>query len=310
MWSLRTADDELAPTEPAPETWTVRPGDNPTRIARALFPDAPGDQIPLIAMQIMEANAITRPDRMQPDQVLMVPDLALEISPETEGAYARDSARLAAMQPSTLPSVPPDFSNLFIVGGGLDGYGPGQSDHADRLSRQYPGSTPLTHLRASYRQEQVLEEIIESYERTGRPIDLVGHSWGGPAAYDLALELSRRGIPVRTLVTADPVGRRGRSPLPPEINWVNINADPRSPRSVDNLVAQVGGKPSWLPVRNADANTVVAVDHLDLAGMISSPLTEAPPRTIIQRLTGRGPDIDRVTNPGQRPSADSILRAR
>lgn len=80
------------------------------------------------------------------------------------------------------------------------------------------------------------------------PIILIGYSYGGDTAYDIADRLPRKYQP--TLITLDPVGKKGYRddlPKPTEGIWLNIYTKPR-PFSFDWL--GIG----WRHQDNADIN--------------------------------------------------------
>ena len=87
----------------------------------------------------------------------------------------------------------------------------------------------------------------------GGPVVLVGHSYGGDTAYDLADSLGAR---VHLLVTLDPVSprREGQTvPRPAEVRrWINVRVGSRPGLSSCGLAGVVGG--AWGPQPAADAD--------------------------------------------------------
>jgi pimeloyl-ACP methyl ester carboxylesterase len=87
----------------------------------------------------------------------------------------------------------------------------------------------------------------------GAPVVLVGHSYGGDTAYDLADSLGSR---VHLLVTLDPVSpRRERQtvPRPGEVRrWINVRVGSAPGLSSCGLAGVVGG--AWGPQPAADAD--------------------------------------------------------
>ena len=105
------------------------------------------------------------------------------------------------------------------------------------------------------------DEGVERLKRTvleraaGAPIALVGHSYGGNAAYLLAEALADE-ADVRLLVTLDPVsGERERSqaPRPPGVRrWINVRVGSAPGLSSCGLAGAIGG--AWGPQPAADAD--------------------------------------------------------
>lgn len=113
------------------DTWTIRSGDNPTSIARELYPDAPPDQIPDIAMQIMEANGILRPGQIQIGQTLIIPDRSLMVSLPIEAAYNRDVIRMEGRRNPASLGDPATSRDIILSGGRLGTISVGENPDAD-----------------------------------------------------------------------------------------------------------------------------------------------------------------------------------
>ena len=99
-----------------------------------------------------------------------------------------------------------------------------------------------------------ISRLMDVYHRAGRPIALIGHSWGGASAYKLAL---KSGLPVDLLVTLDPVSvfPLGERRKPRNVrHWVNVYLDFKRADMTDssNLTAWVG-RP-WGAGVKADVN--------------------------------------------------------
>ncbi len=116
-----------------------------------------------------------------------------------------------------------------------------------------------------------IDSAVEIAFALGKPIIIVGHSWGGDRALETAFRALRRGIPIDMLVTIDPVtGAGGIVPFGAENHspmdyrrlardlaglWVNVRAtgyeysrEPGGLRSSDGI-ATVGGR-----MRHEDQN--------------------------------------------------------
>lgn len=100
--------------------------------------------------------------------------------------------------------------------------------------------------------EQMARTIRE--RAAGAPVALVGHSYGGNAAYLLAGVLAND-VDVRLLVTLDPVSgeREGsEAPRPPVRRWINVRVGSAPGLSSCGLAGAIGG--AWGPQSAADAD--------------------------------------------------------
>ncbi len=93
------------------------------------------------------------------------------------------------------------------------------------------------------------------------PINIIGHSYGGDSAVNLANELSGLGVKVDTVVTLDPVSTFTRIISSPDVKdptteWVNfyIPEDARTNKFPD-VIAEIGG--AWGHRSNADGNFAI-----------------------------------------------------
>lgn len=159
-------------------------------------------------------------------------------------------------------------TTVVVVGGGADGYTTSDFSGARAYADSFSNKKFFTHLETKLRREAVLRSIEERAK--GGPIILVGHSWGGPQAYELARDLTDRGNSVIGLFTADPVSSKP-SGARPRTFWVNVAAASRSPNLSDHI-AKFGGKPSQLPVRTADIDATGAGHHEELASIMQQRL--------------------------------------
>ena len=82
-------------------------------------------------------------------------------------------------------------TTVVVVGGGADGYTTSDFSGARAYADSFSNKKFFTHLETTLRREAVLRSIEERAK--GGPIILVGHSWGGPQAYELARDLTDRG---------------------------------------------------------------------------------------------------------------------
>ena len=108
--------------------------------------------------------------------------------------------------------------------------------------------------------------------RDAAPLNLVGHSWGGPDAFELAARLSAAGRPVDNLITLDAVsGPFRRHSVAFEIGyWLDVTARPQAPDRSDRLthLPPLSRKPSRLPFGEADCRVTLELSHWNVAGMM------------------------------------------
>ncbi|WP_397404456.1 hypothetical protein [Phenylobacterium sp.] len=108
-------------------------------------------------------------------------------------------------------------------------------------------------------------EAIRAANRLGGPVNVVGHSYGGPDAFNATVRAGREGLRVDNLVTVDPVTafraapERGR----PLGVWTNVKAAPAAPDLSDWITNRgiFSSNPSRLPVDEATAQNSVAGSH-------------------------------------------------
>jgi len=160
---------------------------------------------------------------------------------------------------------------IFIGGAGDDlaflGFGVLAS-----YARRYAAETgrPAIYV-PNARLRRVRRAIAEAAAR-GEAVNLIGHSWGGPDAWRAAAWAARRGLPLRALVTLDPVDgplrRRFEGALGCE--WLNVVADPSAPDRSDALtrLPLLAGKPPRLPLAQATRQVILDLNHWDVTGMM------------------------------------------
>ncbi len=98
-------------------------------------------------------------------------------------------------------------SHLYVMLG-LGGMSPGLSDFGARIGHRGIPTTVGSYLEWP----AFADEAIRNYKNGRvRSIMIVGHSLGGSAARAMAAELAEANVPVRLLITLDPVGASGVS---------------------------------------------------------------------------------------------------
>lgn len=160
--------------------------------------------------------------------------------------------------------------DIFIGGGGddLPGFGVMRA-YAAAYARQT--GRPTLYF-PNGRKRRVLRAIAR-HQDGGGPVNLIGHSWGAIDAYNVAVQARRRGLRVDNLLTVDPVGgrfllarpRRGERPG----LWTSIVAEAPVHDQSDRM-AVLGGKPSPLPIAEADRQYWVAANHFAVEAMMAA----------------------------------------
>lgn len=141
---------------------------------------------------------------------------------------------------------------VLVVGGFLDQI----LANSYAVSKYYPDDLRDVHdvwFREHY-EGRSMRRLVEWYGARGKPVALIGHSWGGDAVTNA---IARRvSVPVGELVTLDPVSRKGPpcQKIPNVGHWLNIHVDYKitSLFNISNIVARIGGP--WEAVPAADTN--------------------------------------------------------
>lgn len=162
--------------------------------------------------------------------------------------------------------------DIFIGGGGDDLAFLNFGVLAD-YARRYAAETGRPVLIVPNARTWRVRRAIRAAARTGEPVNLIGHSWGGPDAWRTVAWAARDSLPVQSLITLDPVGgplrRRLEGPLP--VPWLNVEARPSSPDRSDLATSlwPWSRKPSGLPVALATRHVALDLNHWDVAGMMT-----------------------------------------
>jgi pimeloyl-ACP methyl ester carboxylesterase len=134
-------------------------------------------------------------------------------------------------------------------------------------------------------------EAIRTANRAGGPVNVVGHSYGGPDAYNAAVRAGREGLRVGNVVTLDPVTAFG---IPPERGrpagtWTNVKAAPAAKDGSDWItnIRFFSKNPSRLPVFLADRPVAVAAHHSEVERM----MTESGAREVLDASRRSRPDM-------------------
>lgn len=202
--------------------------------------------------------------------------------------------RMIAEAGKTKPARRSPGLDIFIGGAGDRTYSHNTLDYSTQHQKRSGRPT-------EYYDHGQIDQIVDAIERAtadGGTVNVIGHSWGGTAAYDAARKAGERGYRIDNLVTIDPVGRfaDGADGFSPAAvgRWTNVTADPAR-RDLSDWVAIGGGKPLRLaanqqtanfaermlahiwpdlprrvPTNYADQNLVVDKHHADFAGMMKA----------------------------------------
>ncbi len=159
-----------------------------------------------------------------------------------------------------------------FIGGAHDSNSGIVQGYAASFSKNNPGRNAL------YFSHGQLNKILAAIKKAkcdnpNDPINLVGHSWGGDTAADIAAMLMSSGNLVDLLVTVDPVSRSQPNLSDTTFgarNWMNINAAPSSTNGSD-FIAFLGGKWGNSPAGFADTHFSVNTNHANFRAMMSAP---------------------------------------
>ena len=149
---------------------------------------------------------------------------------------------------------------------------------------------------------------IRDANRADGPVNVVGHSFGGPDAYAAVARANRQGLRVDNLITLDPVngpsGRIAGQARPGR--WMNVAAQPDQPDQSDRItgVRPFAHKPSALPTEQADNPVNVRLNHRDVEGMMQ----QSGARGLLDRSRERpsGPEAAFYSPPGADELRDNL----
>ena len=176
-------------------------------------------------------------------------------------------------------ATPPDRPLVILIGGAGDGTLRKVGQVADWLRARPDAASREVHYFFHWQKGAVL--ALVAAQPPGRPVRLIGHSWGGNAAARVAAALGLRGRPVDLLVTIDPV-TRGIGPAflarvkAGARRWVNVRAGGAAGFDYSDLVAAIGGAYGEAPRDHADQHLVLPHPHAAFAAMLDCPLPEGP----------------------------------
>ena len=173
--------------------------------------------------------------------------------------------------------------------GALHDYAARYRDETGRPTRYFPNN----------RVDLVVEAIREGNGSLG-PVNLVGHSYGGPDAYNAAVRARKEGLRVDNLITLDPVtGFHAR----PEGSsgadrWLHVQATTDRPNFSDAItnVIYASQKPSRRPIQDADQIVTIEANHEAAETMLRASGARARLDESRRRPARQGPD-DKLPTP-------------
>jgi pimeloyl-ACP methyl ester carboxylesterase len=152
------------------------------------------------------------------------------------------------------------------------------------------------------------EDAIRQGNADGGPVNVVGHSWGGPDAYNAVARARRDRLRVDNLITLDPVRGPGGALEGAEGAgaWMNVYASPTHPDYTDWITnfGPLSAKPSNLPTQQADEPVNVNLSHGDVDGMME----QSGARAVLDRSRqlGGAPSIKEDRQFGWPPSVQDL----
>ena len=124
----------------------------------------------------------------------------------------------------------------------------------------------------------------------GTRVRLVGHSYGGDTAAQVAARLGQAGRPVDMLVTIDPVGRGTSEAFFERVRdgarlWINVNATGGGSLDRSNMIAGFGGSWEFAPMGYAHEFLTAPVSHANLGGLMNA--RNSTQRSVAQEVIRR-----------------------
>lgn len=149
-----------------------------------------------------------------------------------------------------------------------------KSHEISRFVEGFPTTEWRTHRTFTWDEAAEAEAFIRS-QPPGTRVRLVGHSYGGDTAAQIAARMGAAGQPLDMLVTIDPVGRGASTGFFDRVRqgtrrWIDVNATGGSSFERSNLIAGFGGSWDYTPMGHADEFINVPVRHIDFAHMMEA----------------------------------------
>lgn len=190
------------------------------------------------------------------------------------------------------PQATVDVNKPIFIGGGGEGYtvfGQDLTDAVEPYIRRRPGGGNFfTHW-----DDGKVKGAIRATHAAGRPVILIGHSWGGSDAIGAAKWAKDNELPIALLVTIDPVGQPWALVWSMEAyrdiarHWVTVIATKPGVQAGD-LVANAWGK-TPMDLQNMATSVIndVNAGHADFGHMMRTAQAEALIAAAYRRAAGR-----------------------
>lgn len=177
-----------------------------------------------------------------------------------------------AGQPAPRPGITAASPTLVIfVGGGWDA----KSRLVQRFQADAQQNGLLGHRTSEYfaHDERDRIEARIAAEPAETRIVLVGHSWGGDTAAQVAAALGQQGRPVDTLITVDPVGRGLSDDFFNRVRagsreWINIRAYGAARSDLSDSIARAGNPYGAAPRSYATQYIEAPLNHGAFEGLL------------------------------------------
>ena len=157
-----------------------------------------------------------------------------------------------------------------FIGGNFDSHSRIVKTYQLNFAVKYSGRQ--TNYFQWHQQEEIIADIHEFMRQNpGESINLIGHSYGGTTAANVAEALAVDGVRIETLITIDPVSRWwSRSSNAGNVDyWVNVLADPLSSNGFEgDLWATLGGRWGEWPSERADIHFSAPFHHNEFSDLI------------------------------------------
>lgn len=176
---------------------------------------------------------------------------------------------------------------VVFVGGFMDETFGNAVVNAEREIRDAnPG---ISTYRFAHDQGDAIERLIRS-QPPGTRVRLIGHSWGGNTAAEIADRMGTAGHPLDMLVTVDPVGNGTNTAFYERVRqgtrrWVNVNATGGSSWDFSNLVRRAGTPYDSGPMGHAHEFLPARVEHSQFSRMLRERTSEG--RSLLNEIIAR-----------------------
>jgi pimeloyl-ACP methyl ester carboxylesterase len=220
---------------------------------------------------VVQVRADTRTRNGQPEQV-GAHTRGGAAGEDSTGAVAMPvSAAVGTEPPQPRPGITAASPTLVIlIGGG--------GDKKSGIVRGRDGREALRddlgHRERAYFFHDQATDIMERISTTpaGTRIVIVGHSWGGDRAAQVAAELGQIGRPVDTLITIDPVGFHTSDDFFRRVRlgsreWINVRAVPET-QNFSDRIAMMGRRYGDDPARRATRHIHAPHNHNEFERML------------------------------------------